>query len=47
MISDEKLLEFFKLSFIEILEYLLDSEKEDDLENVLFIDLEFFYKYYV
>ncbi|XP_047277594.1 DNA repair-scaffolding protein isoform X4 [Homo sapiens] len=45
--SDEKLSELPKPSSIEILEYSSDSEKEDDLENVLLIDSESPHKYHV
>ncbi|XP_021528558.2 DNA repair-scaffolding protein isoform X3 [Aotus nancymaae] len=45
--SDEKLSELPKPSSIEILEYSSDSEKEDDLENVLRIDSESPHKYHV
>lgn len=38
---------FFQPSSIEILEYSSDSEKEDDLENVLLIDSESPHKYHV
>ncbi|KAL4671821.1 hypothetical protein H8957_010227 [Semnopithecus entellus] len=45
--SDEKLSELPKPSSIEILEYSSDSEKEDDLENVLLLDSESPHKYHV
>nr|XP_010349913.2 DNA repair-scaffolding protein isoform X2 [Saimiri boliviensis boliviensis] len=45
--GDEELSELPKPSSIEILEYSSDSEKEDDLENVLRIDSESPHKYHV
>ncbi|XP_063499394.1 DNA repair-scaffolding protein isoform X4 [Symphalangus syndactylus] len=45
--SDEKLSELPKRSSVEILEYSSDSEKEDDLENVLLIDSESPHKHHV
>ncbi|XP_011929884.1 PREDICTED: DNA repair-scaffolding protein isoform X3 [Cercocebus atys] len=45
--SDEKLSELPKPSSIEILEYSSDSEKEDNLENVLLIGSESPHKYHL
>ncbi|XP_058420530.1 DNA repair-scaffolding protein isoform X3 [Diceros bicornis minor] len=44
--SEERLSEFPKASSTEILEYSSDSEKEDDLENVLVIDSESSHEYH-
>ncbi|XP_058131495.1 DNA repair-scaffolding protein isoform X1 [Dasypus novemcinctus] len=45
--NEEKLSEPPKTSSTEILEYSSESEKEDDLENILFIDSESPHKYVV
>ncbi|KAM5298282.1 DNA repair-scaffolding protein [Ctenodactylus gundi] len=45
--SDERLSELPKPISTEILEYSSDSEKEDDLENVLFIDSESPHQYHL